>query len=55
MRMAMQVTLFCLVYQIAGCETNCVNDNGPYAGQCRNYPDKNSCSQVSPYHHSCTP
>ena len=53
-------TLISLVMflMLAGCGdgSDCVNDNGPQAGQCKHYPNKHfsSCVQVSPYHHSCT-
>ena len=41
-------------FLIAGCGTDCMNSNGPNAGQCKHYPDKYSCAQVSPYHQTCS-
>ena len=56
MTIMIRVVMFFLFLIVAGCDggSDCVNDNGPQAGQCRHYPDKTSCVQVSPYHHSCT-
>ncbi len=55
MKSLIKTNMVFLVLIIAGCDSNCVNDSGPDAGQCKNYPNINSCAQVSPYHHSCTP
>ncbi len=54
MKILIKTNMVFLVLIIAGCDSNCVNDSGPDAGQCKNYPNINSCAQVSPYHHSCT-
>ena len=54
MNIFIKAIIFFMFLIMAGCESNCVNDNGPDAGQCKHYPNIRSCSQVSPYHHSCT-
>ena len=56
MTILIRVFIFFIFFMLTGCGdgSDCVNDNGPQAGQCTHYPDKTSCVQVSPYHHSCT-
>ncbi len=54
MKKLISLTFFLMLVGCSGGGSDCVNDSGPQAGQCRHYPDKTSCVQVSPYHHSCT-
>ncbi len=48
------LTMVVLSLIMTGCGTDCMNSSGPNAGQCKHYPDKYSCAQVSPYHQTCS-
>ncbi len=55
MNIVLKALLLLLFLSIGGCGgSDCMNSTGPNAGQCKHYPDKAGCAQVSPYHQTCS-